>query len=175
MTRDRALADLAGSQHDSATVDPFADLLFALAAAVLPVILVLLPAIHLAVSGTGAREPGRSDVTVDGRPAWIVVAQPGGLLLPSEGGRLVPLEGIPDDEGLRAALAALRRDGRPLLLVVEPDGVESAFTLEPVLAALGPARIDQVRATTGCGDARTDALARACAARGGDARQGGPR
>ena len=165
MRSDRDLAGLAAARDDDATVDPFADLLFALAAAVLPVILVLLPAIHLAVGGSAAREPRRDEVTVDGRPAWIVVAQSGGLLLPSEGGRLVALDAIADDGGLRAALAGLKRDGRPLLLVIEPDGTESAFVLEPVLAAFGSARIEQARATTTCETAGTDALARACAAR----------
>ncbi|WP_298958107.1 hypothetical protein [uncultured Methylobacterium sp.] len=136
--------------------DPVADLLFAVTAALLPAILILLPAVQLAV-----RRPASPDgIRVEGRPAETVVARAAGLRLPD--GRSVALDRIPDDPGTRALLARLREDDGTLLVVVEPDGLESAFVLEPLLAAHGPGRVAQLRATEPCAASREPALARAC-------------
>ncbi|GJD91434.1 hypothetical protein BHAOGJBA_4982 [Methylobacterium hispanicum] len=149
-------------------IDPFADLLFALIAMVLPAILVLLPALHLGAVRRPAAEaapttPPSPAVTVGGHPAATIVAEAGGLRLASAGNRRIPLDAVPDDRALRDALAALRAAETPLLVLIEPAGLEAAFLLEPVAAAHGPVRIAQLRTATPCAEARDPALARACA------------
>lgn len=155
-----------GGEPADGPADPFADLLFTLIAAVLPAILVLLPAMHL--SGALPPRPSRAEpppapVTVRGQSAWPIVAQRDGLRLTEASNRVVSLDAIPDDGGLRALLQRLRDAGEPLVLVIEPDGQEAAFVLEPLAAAQGPQEIQQIRADRPCGEAR-GALARACGA-----------
>ncbi|WP_375453299.1 hypothetical protein [uncultured Methylobacterium sp.] len=149
-------------EADDGLYDPFADLLFALVAAVLPAILVLLPVVHQAARSPGAQRPTDA-VTVRGRPAQPILAGADGLRL-AEDGRAVPLDRIPDDPALRALLLRLREAGEPLLLIVEPNGLESAFAFEPIAAAYGPPQIEQVRARSTCAAAQEPALARACMA-----------
>lgn len=158
------------AEAEGPEIDPFADLLFALIAMVLPAILVLLPALHLGAARRPTPETGpatASAVTVGGRPAATIVAEAGGLRLASSGNRRIPLDAVPDEPALRAALAELRAAETPLLVVIEPAGLEAAFLLEPVAAAHGPDRIAQLRAPTPCAEARDPALARACALPGG--------
>lgn len=150
------------SEADDGLYDPFADLLFALVAAVLPAILVLLPVVHQAAQSPGGHQP-KDAVMVRGQPAQPILARADGLLVAEDGGA-VPLDRIPDDPALRALLLRLREAGQPLLLIVEPNGLESAFAFEPVAAAYGPARIEQVRARFTCDAAQEPALARACRA-----------
>ena len=158
-------------EEGSAPVDPFADLLFMLIAAVLPAILVLLPAMHLSAAAPAREDaseplpaPIRAEVKVGGERAWPIVAQADGLRLTGLDNHVVPLDSVPDDAILRDALDRLRVNGEPLLLIVEPDGLESAFLLEPVAAAHGPREMQQVRATQPCAAARDPALAQACTA-----------
>lgn len=149
----------------AAPVDPFADLLFTLIAAVLPAILVLLPAMHLSRAiPAAAPEPPAPEVLVRGSRARPIIAGAEGLRLTGAGDRLVPLDAVPDDPGLRTELARIGRDGEPLLLIVEPEGLESAFLLEPVAALHGPRAMVQVRAAESCAATRDPRLARACRA-----------
>lgn len=152
---------------ETAPADPFADLLFTLIAAVLPAILVLLPALHLSGARPAAAPAAAApapEVRVRGARSWPIVAGAEGLRLTGAGDRLVPLDAVPDDAGLRAELTRLRGEGEPLLLIVEPAGLESAFLLEPVAALHGPREMVQVRAEAACGATRELALARACRA-----------
>lgn len=165
----RRRIELAAEPEDGTAIDPLADLLFTLIAAVLPAIFLLAPLLRAPSLGearevrpAAARAPAPVEVRVDGRGAATVVAGAGGLRLMGEGGRPVGLDAIADDPGLIGLLDRLRADDRPLLLVVEPDGLESAFLFEPVLAAHGPRDLREVRATDTCAATRDAALAAAC-------------
>lgn len=160
-----------GTADGDASVDPLADLLFTLIAAVLPAILLLAPsleranrAIDQSAETAHAAEARATTVTVEGRPAHVIVAEAAGLRVP--GREPVPLDAIPDDADLRRRLVAWRNGGEPLLLVVEPDGFESAFLLEPVLAASGLEAVEELRAPETCSVAHAAALKAACAAAG---------
>lgn len=133
-----------------------ADLMFTLAAMLLPALLALLPAPRSASASVepAARDP-RQDATI--------VAGPEGLRLLWLGDRRVPVAAVPEDAGLRAGLADLRAAGTSLRVLIEPAGLESAFLLEPILAAHGPAAVTQIRATAACVAARDRLLVRLCA------------
>jgi hypothetical protein len=133
-----------------------ADLMFTLAAMLVPTLLALLPAPR---SASAPVEPAARDP----RPGATIVADPEGLRLLWLGGRRVPVAAVPEEAGLRAALANLRAAGTPLRVLIEPAGLESAFLLEPILAAEGPAAVTQIRATTACAAARDRWLVRLCA------------
>lgn len=142
-------------------IDPFADLLFALIATVLPAILVLLPMLHLATTRQSA--PTSAVVAVAGRRAATIVAEATGLRIASVDNRQIALSAVPVDRGLRETLMSLRAAETPLLVLIEPSGLEAAFLLEPVAAAHGPAQIMQLRAATSCTETRDSALAQICA------------
>ena len=164
--------DLGAEPEGGTAVDPLADLLFTLIAAVLPAIFLLAPLLRAPSLGEAreVRPPASAaaqgtapvEVRVDGRGAATVIAGAGGLRLMGDGGRLVGLDAIADDPSLIGLLDRLREDDRPLLLVVEPDGLEAAFLFEPVLAAHGPRDLREVRATDACAATRDAALAAAC-------------
>lgn len=165
----RGRSGLDAEPEGGSAVDPLADLLFTLIAAVLPAIFLLAPLLRAPSLGearevrpAAARAPAPVEVRVDGRSAAALVAGAGGLRLVGEGGRLVGLDAIADDPGLIGLLDRLRQDDRPLLLVVEPDGLEAAFLSEPVLAAHGPRDLREVRATDTCAATSDAALAAVC-------------
>lgn len=147
--------------EEAPEIDPFADLLFALIATVLPAILVLLPVLHLATPRRSA--PASAGVAVGGREAATIVAEAAGLRLVSADNRQIALSAVPVDPGLRESLMSLRATETPLLILIEPAGLEAAFLLEPIAASYGPVRIMQLRAATRCVEARDPALAQACA------------
>lgn len=154
-------ADSADAHGEGPATDPLADLLFTLIAAVLPAILLLAPlsdGVRHAVEREATRRTAqaREGTTLRGAPVHPVVARAAGL---SVDGRFVPLDHIDDDPGLVAALDGMRAAHQPLLLLIEPDGGESAFLFEPVAAAHAPSRFDEVRLTSPCADA--DETARA--------------
>ena len=164
-----------GSSEDGAAEalpsDPLADLLFTLIAAVLPAILLLAPLVarsRTAVEDSAATARAAATtvppVTVDGHAAVRILAGADGLRLLDDGGERVPLDRIADAPRLRAALAEARRHGAPLLVIVEPDGNESAFALEPVLATETLADLRELRLATPCAGMRDAKLRRACGA-----------
>ena len=167
-----------GADRDDATAfDPFADLFFTLIAAVLPAILVLLPTALHQGAAVPAGVPGRdapppAEIANGGHRVRPIVAERDGLRLTGDGDRLVGLDGVPDDPGLRRFLEGLRDGDEPLLVVVEPGGLEASFLLEPVAALHGPATMRQVRLAEACAGPRGRAPIRTCAAAGATARTG---
>lgn len=152
---------------DVLRADPLADLLFTLIAAVLPAIFVLAPLLQHSTQvvdahakAVAAQAP--ATVTVQGAETDPIVAGADGIRLTGPASRTIALDRISDDAGLRQTLAGLKGTGRPLLLIIEPNGFEAAFAFEPIAAAYGPAHMAEVRATRSCRDTRDAALKAAC-------------
>jgi hypothetical protein len=148
--------------------DPLADLLFGLVAIMIPIFAILLPTMRTAADAVpapnieAASALVRADLRIDGRPAQPFVAGAQGLKITGEAARLVDVERILDDRPLALALQRLRDQQHPVLLLIEPDGHESAFLFETVAAVHGPARIHQVRIDQACTFVRDPFLAGQC-------------
>lgn len=166
---------LAGSPRlagdgDTPASDPLADLLFTLIAAVLPAILLLAPLSTRSRNSAQAQEAAlaaataRAGIVLEGAPVRPLVAGADGIRIGGGGGRLVDLDRIGEDAGLAAELDRSRADGRPPVLLVEPDGLESAFLLDPVLAEHGVDAVREIRSASPCAEARETASRAICSA-----------
>jgi hypothetical protein len=150
------------------SIDPLADLLFGLVAIIIPIFALLLPTIRMAANSIPTPNTEavsalvRTNLHVDGAPARPFTAGARGISVPGESPRLVALADILDDRPLAMALARLRQQGQPLILLIEPDGHESAFLFETVVAAHGPAKLVQVRIEQGCAFVRNEELKAQC-------------
>jgi hypothetical protein len=139
--------------------DPQADLFFTLVAVVLPAILLLLPAARM------AQQPERQSAALadavltagaklHGADAAVFLARRDGVAFGPAGHHRVGLDAMLDDAGLKAALGSVRAAGKPLLLLIEPDGQEAAFLFDGLAAMHGPRSIAQVRLDRGCASVR---------------------
>lgn len=159
-----ALLGLEAADEET-SVDPLADLLFTLIAAVLPAILLLAPTLQR----TRPLPPPPIETSADKaqavavkRRVAVIIAGADGLHLPGQPDRNVGLDHIGEDAGLLDLLDRARMASTPLRLLVEPDGLESAFLFEPVAAAHGPAKLELVRADETCARTHSQFLAAAC-------------
>jgi hypothetical protein len=137
------------------TVDPLADLLFSLVAIVILAVIVLIPAIlsHPLQALPGV--PQKPAFRLNGQEVepWIAAKQ--GLLIGPAHRDLVPYDRILDDNQLAAKLERLRAAGERLLLIIEPDGLETAFLFESALSLHGPRTIHQIRLDSACRSPRS--------------------
>lgn len=101
--------------------DPLADMFFTLAAMAL-----LAAALAL---GAGAKNADGLTIVVSARGVSLA-------------DRSIPLSALQDDAALRERLARARDAGEIVALQIAPDGLETAFALEPML---GGAKIRQTR------------------------------
>ncbi|MEJ1160529.1 hypothetical protein [Prosthecomicrobium sp. N25] len=139
------------------------DLFFSLTAVIAPLLALVLPLVGLG-AGRAALDVEAAAallrtarITDGGAEAAVVVAGPRRLAYGHDRTAPVPLDAAPDDPGLRAYLAEAARDGRPVLLAIEPGGEEGGFVAEPLVARAGVGRLLRLRLGPGC---RPDGLAR---------------
>lgn len=158
-------------QDEEAALDPLADLLFGLVAIIVPAVALMLPLISAAAGRVPARDPQAAvafvsgELKVDGAPATSILASAAGVRIRDGGDEFVELARILDDERLAGALRRLRTAGKPVLLLIEPDGQEAAFLFEAVAAAHGPDRILQVRVDPACAFVRGPDMVARCVSR----------
>ncbi|WP_163850643.1 hypothetical protein [Pseudooceanicola aestuarii] len=139
------------SQGDPALIA--SDLFFGVSAILLILaVLVFAPLRDLALRAATpvTRGAAVSPVAEMSRPALLARATGLDMTVPDAPPVHLPLDRI--GAGPLARWAA-GLDGVPLLIIT-PDGGESAFLAEPALAAAGVARIDRVRLTVSCATLR---------------------
>ncbi len=134
------------SEHDfTASInDPFADVFFTLAAFALIALVLIGPDHSNAGSGADAAY-GKRSFEIDGKPAFLLVAAAKGVEIFGVAGAVIPLKNILDDVRLRDSLRRAKDSNDPILMIVEPDGMEAAFQLEAALASSGVTWVHQVR------------------------------
>ena len=155
LDRDDGPLDLPGSM---------ADIFLALVAVVILMLLSLLPAIRTpgGLAQRPAVEADWSNVVIEGRSPAIYVAEATGIRVADDDTRVGP-DDILQDRGLAERLRAAARD-RSILLVIEPEGQESAFLFSSLAGSLGVGRFYQLRVDAQCAHVRDAALARTCRA-----------
>lgn len=149
--------------------DPLADLLFGLVAIIIPIFALLLPAMYMTKDaspdeGTAAQLM-RADVRVHGVQPQRFVAGAKGLLIGSEPAQFVPLDQVLSAGALTEGLAGARERQQPVLLMIEPDGLETAFLFETVAAHAGQPKVFQLRLDRSCKFIRDAKLAASCVPR----------
>jgi hypothetical protein len=154
-------------------IDPLADLLFGVAAILVLAVVVILPTVR--PDGTLRDRATRRlvenvELRLGEQRVEPLVAAADGLRLPARADQkavIVPLDRILDDPELSERLERMRASGEPLVLLIEGDGLETAFQFEAVAASHGPARVRQIRLDADCQFARSPAAGRLCDARAG--------
>ena len=139
-----------------------ADIFLALVAVVILMLLSLLPAI-LKPGGLAQRqagEPDWSNIVIDGKTPALYIAA-GTDIRVVEGEKRVGLNDILQDQGLSEGLRAVARD-RSILLVIEPEGQESAFLFSSLAGSIGVGRFYQLRVDAQCAYMSDATLARIC-------------
>jgi hypothetical protein len=155
---------------DDAPLDPLSDLLFGLVAIVIPAVALMLPLIRMAADSVPARDGQASvsfasgELTFEGGVGASFFATGEGLRIPGEGNRTVQVDRLLDDRQLAALLRRLKERSEALLLLIEPEGQETAFLFEAVAAVHGPPRMLQVRLDPACAFVRNPDLFRQCVA-----------
>ncbi len=147
-------------------LDPLTDLFFTVAAVVLAILIALVPTIEAArrvnaPPETVAERLTTGDVTLvhDGRPVLPALARAAGIEI---GGRRVPPDALPDDAELASVLARATASGETVLLVIAPDGLDTAFLFDGIAARAGVTRLWQIRLDALCGFAAGTAGAGLC-------------
>jgi hypothetical protein len=147
-----------------------ADIFLALVAVVILMLLSLLPAIRtpggLAQRLTVAAD--WSNVVIEGTSPAIYIAEAAGIHIAGDDTRVGP-DDILQDRSLAEGLRAAARD-RSILLVITPQGQESAFLIASLAGSLGIGQFYQLRVDAQCAHVRDTALAPTCSA----ARAGAP-
>ncbi len=132
--------------------DPLADLFFSVVAIVVLAVIVILPSVRLDMEAARLPQPER-ELRIDGNVTDPIRATATGIVYGSQH-VTVPLDAIGEDAGLAGALRAARSHALPVVVLIEPDGGEAAFQLEPVLAREGPATVTEVRLAGDCSHVR---------------------
>lgn len=146
--------------------DLMADLFFGLGAIFLLAVVLIAPTLGLALdrsrddAGAIADRLAATRLTAGGTPVATLFAGPDGVRPDGREPR-IGLDALTGSARLAETLETARRAG-DLLVVVEVGGEEAAFTLEPILAARGPATVRQIRLDRRCEFARSPAAAALC-------------
>lgn len=151
--------------------DPLSDLLLSFAAILILVVIVVLPV-------AGHRDAGEDTATEDQarrpRPGdklrdvvetgayFSVVAKSSGLTIGSDADRRIPLNSILDDTILKQRLDAAIGGNEAVILIIEPDGVESGFVFETLARSIRQGFI-QIRLSQPCDQTQTVIVKELCA------------
>jgi hypothetical protein len=154
--------------------DPLADLLLSAVAIIVLAMIALLPTLprHL-TSQDNANNPANSvpgfpensSFRLDGHEVEPLVATERGLVIGGRPPRVIPVGRVLFDESLVATLEQMRRLDETVVLLIEPNGLETAFQFEVVANRHGPKRMRQIRLGSACSDGSSGHVAPAC---GGD-------
>ena len=149
--------------------DPLADLLLSIGAVVILIVIAIFPTIprhstfHAHSASTLRASAKHFIFRFEGREVDPLIAAERGLVIGGPSPRVVPVDRIFLDESLVAALEQMRNAGEPVVLLIEPDGLETAFQLEVVAGRHGPRRIRIIRLVSNCNPAKSDVIALNCA------------
>ena len=154
--------------------DPLADLLLSAVAIIVLAMIAILPTLprHHIPQGDPQNSvggfPADSSFRMRGREVEPLVATAEGLVIGSRPPRLVPVGSIFFDQGLVATLEQKRRVDETIVLLIEPNGFETAFQFEVIANLHGPKRMRQIRLDSECSHATSEQLLLHC---GGTNRQ----
>jgi hypothetical protein len=148
--------------------DPLADLLLSAVAIIVLAMIAILPTLprHLASQDHPASSmpgfPEDSRFRIEGREVEPLVATERGLVIGSRPSRLIPVGRVFFDASLIVTLERMRSMGEIVVLLIEPNGFETAFQFEVIANLHGPKRMRQIRLDSECSHAKSEQLALHC-------------
>jgi hypothetical protein len=149
--------------------DPLADLLLSAVAIIVLAMIAIIPTLPRHHTSQGDPQhsiggfPADSSFRMQGREVEPLVATAAGLMIASRPARLIPVGSIFFDQGLVATLERMRRADETIVLLIEPDGFETAFQFEVIANRHGPKRMRQLRLEAECRPATSEQLPLDCA------------
>ena len=155
--------------------DPLADLLLSAVAIIVLAMIAILPTLprHFTSQDNPKDNPTssvpgfpeNSTFRLEGREVEPLVATERGLVIGGRPRRVIPVDRVFFDESLVATLERMRRMDETVVLLIEPNGLETAFQFEVVANLHGPKRMRQIRLDSECGHLNSEHRAPHC---GGD-------
>jgi hypothetical protein len=130
---------------NSVAGDPFADLFFTLAAIVLIALVVGGPQ-SVAPQREALRERLAAQLNAAAEDILILSAGGDGVRTSAAPQRVIAPDAILTDAALRYDIATAQAAGKKFALVIDRNGLDTAFQLESLLGDLGVAQIAQARA-----------------------------
>ena len=73
-----------------------------------------------------------------------------GLVVEAASARVIPVDRVLSDEGLVATLERMRAAGEAIVLLIDPNGYETAFQFEVMANRHGPKKMRQIRLDSEC-------------------------
>src|SRR5262245_52703004 len=157
---------VSGQDYEPAHVaDPLADLLLSAAAIVVIAVIAVLPILpRQSMPQREAARPLQDEVVfrLGGREVEPFVATERGLIVGHSSPRMIPVDKIFFDQALPRILEEMRKADKAVVVLIEPNGFETAFQLEAIASRRGPRRMRQVRIDSECQFARIDRVASVC-------------
>lgn len=145
--------------------DPLADLLLSAAAIIVIAVISVLPIMprHSTPQRDSSRGVQNNVVfRLGDREIEPFIATERGLIIDRSSSRMIPVDKIFFDETLPAILNGMRKADEAVVVLIEPNGFETAFQLEAIASRHGPVRMRQVRIDSECHFARMDRIASRC-------------
>jgi hypothetical protein len=90
------------------------------------------------------------------------IATERGLIVGRLSRRMIPVDKIFFDQALPGILGEMRKADEAVVVLIEPNGFETAFQLEAITSRHGPGRMRQVRLDSECRFARMERVASHC-------------
>ncbi len=139
-----------------------ADIFLALVAVVILMLLSLLSAIQKpgGLTAPQAAEMHWKEVVIDGAKPAVYIASGADLQVVDDDTR-IGLDDVLQSEALSNGLREAA-ENRRILLVIEPDGQESAFLFASLMGSLGVDQFHQLRVDSGCAYMRDAKIAGGC-------------
>ena len=137
--------------------DPLADLLLSAAAIIVIAVIHSMPQRDLSHGFQNSVVFRVGDRKVD---PFIATEQ--GLIVGRSSSRMIPVDKIFFDEVLPGVLEEMRKAKEAVVVLIEPNGFETAFQLEAIASRHGPGRMRQVRIDSECQFARMGRVASRC-------------
>lgn len=144
-------------------VDPLGDLLLSVAAILVLATIVMLPLVEKVQTPAGdpAREISSELDALSGQMQPLLATR-FGLRFGRAAADIAPVDKILDDARLLARLGEIQKADAGILLLIDPDGLESAFVFDAVARNYVTRNITQIRLNQPCNEIRTGALAEFC-------------
>jgi hypothetical protein len=145
---------VSGQDHEPAHVaDPLADLLLSAAAIIVIAVIAVLPIMpRQSTPQREASRPLQNEVVfrLGDREVEPFIATERGLIVGHSSPRMIPVDKIFFDQALPGILEEMRKVDKAVVVLIEPNGFETAFQLEAIISRHGPGRMRQVRIDSEC-------------------------
>jgi hypothetical protein len=154
--------------------DPLADLLLSAVAIIVLAMIAILPTLprHFTPQDKDNPKdnptssvpgfPANSSFRLEGREVEPLVASERGLVIGGRPPRVIPVGRVFFDESLIETLERMRRMDETIVLLIEPNGFETAFQFEGIANLHGPRRMRQIRLESNCSHPKSEQFVLDC-------------